>query len=297
MPPVAFSHVDFDPAALVEAKGHGSDRQTVSVCLPARNEAATVGIIVDRIRRDLIDDVPLVDELMVIDDHSTDDTAMVAAEAGATVIAAATIAPEVAGPGKGQALWKSLHASKGDVILWCDADLDRFEAHFVSGLLGPLLTRPDIGFVKASYRRPLVDDEGGGRVTELVARPVLSNLLPHLSGFAQPLSGEYGGRRSVLEAVPFVDGYGVDIALLADIAARIGTEAMAEVDLGERHHRNRSLEELGPQAVEVLRAALSRCRATVNGRTVAVTDPVTLVRPGRDDLTIMQRELPAIAGG
>lgn len=292
MPPVACSHLDFDAAELAAAKGD----QLISVCLPARNEAATVGGIVESIRKGLIEDIGLIDELLVIDDHSTDDTAAAAADAGAIVVATAEVLPHIGGPGKGQALWKSLHASKGDIVVWCDADLEGFGAHFVTGLIGPLLTRPDIHFVKGSYHRPLVDDEGGGRVTELLARPVLANLLPQLSHFGQPLSGEYGGRRAVLESVPFVDGYGVDIALLADVARLVGVEAMAEVDLGERHHRNRSLDDLGPQATEVLRAALSRADVSTTDGAVSVTDPVTLCRPGLDDLVIVQHELPPIAG-
>lgn len=286
------SHRDFDPAVLASAKGD----TVVSVCLPARNEATTVGAIVDAIRVELMERVPLVDELIVIDDHSDDGTGAAARAAGATVVAAAGIQPQVAGPGKGQALWKSLHASSGDIVVWCDADLSPFSTHFITGLVGPLLTDPTVHFVKATYDRPLIDAEGGGRVTELMARPVLANLLPHLAHFGQPLAGEYGGRRHALEAVPFVDGYGVDIALLADIAALVGVDAMAEVDLGERHHRNRTLDDLGPQATEVLRAALSRSTLTGPNGPVAVTDPVLLVRPGMDDLTVVQHELPPVAG-
>ncbi len=268
---------------LAEAKGE----HTISVCLPARNEAATVGTIVDTIRAELMDAAPLVDEIIVVDDHSTDATAAVAGAAGARVIDARTTLTDARGPGKGQALWKSLHESSGDIVLWCDADIDHFGAHFITGLAGPLVTHPEISFVKGTYHRPLIDGDGGGRVTELVARPVLANLFPEVAAIGQPLSGEYGGRRRLLERLPFIDGYGVDIALLIDAAHVVGTHGIAEVDLGERRHRNRSLDELGPQATAVLRAALSRAG-------IAADVPVALRRPGLEPLLITQHELPPL---
>ena len=222
---------------LVAAKGATS----VSVCIPARNEEATVGAIVTTIRSTLVDHLGLVDEVVVVDDHSTDGTGALAAAAGATVVGAADVLPEHGkGHGKGEALWKSLYASTGDIVIWCDADVRDFHPRFITGLLGPLLVEPSIGFVKGFYQRP-VDGQarGGGRVTELVARPLLTMAFPHLAGVIQPLSGEYGGRRRVLEQVPFVEGYGVDIGLLIDISGRFGVGAIAQVDLGERVHRNR----------------------------------------------------------
>jgi len=178
-PPVrAFHHRDFDVAALVDAKAG----RTVSVCFPARNEAATVGSIVRFVRRELIDHVPLVDEVIVIDDHSTDATAAFAAEAGAVVASTSALLPELGpGAGKGEALWKSLYVARGDIVLWCDADIRNFGARFVVGLLGPLLADDSIGFVKGFYERPLDGRVGeGGRVTELVARPIISLLFPTL---------------------------------------------------------------------------------------------------------------------
>ena len=176
------------------------------------------------------------------------------------------------GEGKGEALYKSVAAARGDLIAWCDADIRDFAAHFVVGLVGPLLTRSDISFVKGFYDRPLDGSpHGGGRVTELMARPVIAALFPHLASIVQPLSGEYAGRRSLLERLPFVQGYGVDLGLLIDIAEVEGTEAIAQVDLGLRRHRNRSLEELGPQALAVLQTALGRAERT--------GPPATLVRP------------------
>ena len=247
---------EFDPEALAESKAATS----VSVCIPARNEEPTVGQIVERIRTDLVEGLHLVDEIVVIDDHSTDRTSAVAAAAGATVVDASAVLVEFGrGHGKGEALWKSLYASIGDIVIWCDADVRDFDTRFITGLLGPLLTDPDLGFVKGFYERP--DDgtvRGGGRVTELVARPLLTLLMPELAGIVQPLSGEYGGRRRVLEQVPFVEAYGVDIAMLIDIVTAFGIDAVAQVDLGKRIHRNRPLHELSPMAAQVMQAALHR---------------------------------------
>ena len=263
---------EFDAADLAGAKGG----QTVSVCLPARDEAGTVGPIVSAICTELVDRTGLVDEVLVVDDHSTDATAREAADAGARVVRASEVLPEHGeGHGKGEALWKSLHASRGDLVVWVDADIRRFDPGFVTGLLGPLLRHPDVAFVKGYYDRPLGDDgAGGGRVTELVARPIVALLHPELAPVVQPLAGEYGGRRELLEQLAFVEGYGVDLALLVDVARLSGIESMAQVDLGVRHHRNRTLDELGPQALAVLHAALRRADPDL------VPDAVDLVRPG-----------------
>ena len=231
--------------------------QRISVCLPARNEEATVAAIVTIIRAELNG---LIDEVIVIDDHSTDHTSAVARMAGATVVAVQDVLESVGpGAGKGEALWKSVHASTGDIIVWCDADVTNFGAHFVLGLLGPLLTDPTINFVKGFYERNYNGMAlGGGRVTELVARPLLSLYFPELSHLVQPLAGEYAGRRRVLEAVSFAQGYGVDVALVIDIAAKFGVESMTQVDLGLRVHRNRPLAELGPMAMAVMQTIIIR---------------------------------------
>ena len=284
-PIVTFHYRDFPLGDLVEAKGD----QVVSVCIPAHDEAATVGVVVDKLRLHLMERAPLVDEILVLDDHSSDATADVAAAAGARVVQAAEVLPQIAGGnGKGEALWRSLHAASGDIVAWCDADITDFGARFVIGLLGPLLTRPDIAFVKGYYERPMETGDTGGRTTELMARPLLATLFPYLATIKQPLSGEYAGRRSLLEQLPFVRGYGVDLAMLIDVAEVAGTPAIAQCDLGTRRHRNRQLDELGPQALVVLQAALNRAG-------VPSADPAVLVRPGRDDLPVVIVELPPLA--
>jgi len=252
-----FAHRDFDPRQLARAKGAAG--LTASLCIPARDEAATIGRIVETVRRRLVEAVPLVDEILVVDDHSRDDTAGVASAAGAKVVHSADVLP-AAGPGsgKGDAVWKSLSASSGDLVAWVDGDITDFGPRFVTGLLGPLLTHPSIEFVKGFYRRPGGGRTGGGRVTELVARPLIARLFPHLNGIVQPLAGEFAGRRPVLEALPIVCGWGVDLALVIDVVARHGLPALAQVDLGTRRHRHRPLDQLSPQAMAILTTALRR---------------------------------------
>ncbi|HEX6310656.1 MAG TPA: glucosyl-3-phosphoglycerate synthase [Acidimicrobiia bacterium] len=244
--------------ALAQAKARQG--LTISVCLPARDEEATVGTIVGAIRRDLMAREALVDEVLVIDDGSVDATARVAQHAGARVCSADSVLPALpAGSGKGNALWKSLFVSEGDILCFLDADVRNFEPRFVARLVEPLLLRPQVGMVKSFYRRPLFGaPDGGGRVTELMARPLLSHLFPELTRFVQPLSGEYAARREVIETVPFVQGWGVEIGLLVDVSARFGIDAVEQVDLGERVHRNRSLDELGVQAMAILVTGLRR---------------------------------------
>ena len=233
---------------------------TLSVCLPAANEEATVGGIVSTIRRDLVDAVPFVDEIVVIDDASTDGTVEAATAAGARVVSESSLLRAAGtGSGKGNALWKSLHACRGALVCWIDADIRDFESHFVTRLVAPLLADPDVELAKGYYRRPLRGEHGGGgRVTELMARPLLSRLFPNLADIVQPLSGEYAGRRSALETLPFVMGWGVELGMLIDVCERFGRDAIAQVDLGVREHRNRPLVDLGPQALAVLVVALRR---------------------------------------
>ncbi len=290
--PVTRSVEDFDLSALVAHKQ--ATGTTVSVCLPARDEEATVGHIVATVRRTLMESTPLVDEVVVMDDGSLDATAEVAAWEGARVVGVdEVLADQGVGRGKGNAMWRSLHVTTGDLICWVDADIRNFGHHFVSGLLGPLLADPDIAFTKGYYRRPLHGEpSGGGRVTELVARPLLSTLFPELAGFIQPLSGEYAGRRALLEQVPFVEGWGVEFALLVDVVAHAGLGATAQVDLGVREHRNRSIEDLGPQATAIIITALRRAglldadRATLRRFTEAF-EPETVEVEARERPPIM----------
>jgi glucosyl-3-phosphoglycerate synthase len=244
--------------SLLEAKDAAGT--TVSVCLPAYNEAVTIGEIVTRIRTDLVEACPLVDEIVVVDDTSTDATARIAAEAGARVVGEADVLPDVpGGSGKGNVLWKSLYECRGDLVCWLDADVRNFDPSFVTRLLQPLFAHQHVVFSKGFYERPLDGAAtGGGRVTELVARPLLSLLFPKLADIVQPLAGEYAGRRDALEVVPFVEGWGVEFALLVDLAETFGRDAIAQVDLGRREHRNKPLVELGPQALAILVTALRR---------------------------------------
>ncbi|MCW7942442.1 glucosyl-3-phosphoglycerate synthase [Streptomyces hygroscopicus] len=242
---------------------------TVSVVLPALNEEETVGEIVSVIRHDLMQQAPLVDEIVVVDSGSTDRTSEVAAAAGARVVHRDAILPRLpAVPGKGEVLWRSLLVTQGDIICFIDADLREFSSDFVTGIVGPLLTDPGIDLVKAMYDRPLtVSDEHasgasaagqGGRVTELMARPLLNMHWPQLAGFVQPLGGEYAARRSLLERLPFPVGYGVELGMLVDALHLVGLDALAQVDVGVRKHRHQDGQALGRMAAAIYRTAQLR---------------------------------------
>lgn len=281
---------DFDRETLVGAK-RGS---RVSVVLPARDEAATVGAIVTALRTDLMEAVPLLDEIVVVDSGSSDRTGQVAARAGARVVHQRDVLPHLGDrPGKGEALWKSLHVTTGDVVAFIDADLREFDPQFAVGLLGPLLTDPTVQYVKAFYDRPLTSGEtvlpaGGGRVTELVARPLLNLHWPILAGFVQPLAGEYAARRELLERLPFVSGYGVEIGMLIDVVEEIGLNGMAQVDLGSRQHRNSSDAALGRMAAQVYLALLSRLQR--HGRALMTVEPSMTITQFTRDKDIFRTE-------
>jgi glucosyl-3-phosphoglycerate synthase len=259
----SYDHRDFEVTALVAARAG----RRVAVCLPARNEAGTVAAIVASVRTTLTGGGgghALVDDIVVVDDGSTDDTAAVARRAGARVVPARTV-----GGGKGQAMGVALDETDAELLVFLDADVENFGPHFVTGLLGPLLEdpapgEPDVALVKGFYERPLHGEmAAGGRVTELVARPVIDLLFPHLSGVRQPLAGETAAPRTVLDKTGLANGYGVELALLVDVAERFGVEQLTQVDLGVRIHRNRPLSELRVQATDVLGAALRRTGMTL----------------------------------
>ena len=248
-------------AELVAAKAG----RRVSVVLPALDEEATVGPIVAAIVPLTAGPAPLVDELVVMDSGSTDRTIEFATAAGARVVRRTDVVADLEPwPGKGEVLWRALAATTGDVICYLDSDLIDFDPGFVPALVGPLLVEPGVGLVKGFYRRPLrletsEVETGGGRVTELLVRPLLAALRPELAAVVQPLGGEYAGTRELLESLPFAAGYGVEIGLLLDTHAAHGLDAIAQVNLGVRKHRNRSLLQLGVMARQILAAALGRC--------------------------------------
>jgi glucosyl-3-phosphoglycerate synthase len=251
-----FSHRDFPASRLAGARD-----LAVSVCLPARNEALTIGPILQQLTE--LREREIVDQILVVD-NSADGTAEIAAALGADVRDQEQLMPEL-GPvlGKGDAMWRALPQLTGELVVFLDADSEQFGAHFVTGLLGPLLADERISFVKGCYRRPfrvgeLTLPHGGGRVTELTARPLLNLFYPELAAVAQPLAGEVAARRDLLERLPFMTGYGVDIALLLDAYATVGLEGLAQVDLDVRQNAHQPLQDLGPMAYAVLRAVASR---------------------------------------
>jgi len=245
--------------------------------VPARNEAATVGDVVTRVREALTETVSLLDEIVVIDSDSTDDTFAVAQDAGADVYRSAEIRPDLGSyPGKGEAMWKSLFVTTGELLVFMDADLLDWDTHFVPGLLGPLFTRPEVALVKGFYERPFVsgDDTAafeGGRVTELVARPLIALLHPELSGLIQPLAGEWAIRRELFETLRVPTGYAVELAALVDTVAERGISAIAQVDLGRRAHRHQALRDLGGMATQILAAMWTRASAGEVPEQAAIT--------------------------
>jgi glucosyl-3-phosphoglycerate synthase len=286
-----FSHQEF-PAARIAAERE----TTVSVCLPARNEQRTIGAILECLVP--LRDNGVIDQIVVVD-HSSDDTARIARELGVEVHDQERLTPEL-GPvlGKGDAMWRSLGVLTGEVVCFLDADSERFGGHFACGLLGPLLCRSGISFVKGLYRRPFKVGEvtlpaEGGRVTELTARPLLNLFYPDLSAVQQPLAGEIAARRDLLERLPFVTGYGVDIALLLDAYREVGLDAIAQVDLDVRQNAHQPLRDLAPMAFSVLHALASRLER--EGR---LTGPLpTSFLSGEDELSALGEELerPALA--
>lgn len=237
---------------------------TISLALPALNEAETVGKVIRTMKKELMQRVPLLDEIVLIDSDSTDRTREIAAKEGVPVFIHQQLLPNMEPRrGKGEALWKSLLVTKGDIIVWIDTDIVNIHPRFVYGIIGPLLINPQVQLVKGFYRRPLkvgqkMQAGGGGRVTELTARPLLNLFFPELSGVVQPLSGEYGGRRSALERATFYSGYGVETGLLIDIYEKFGLLSIAQVDLLERIHHNQRLEALSKMSFAIIQTVFRK---------------------------------------
>jgi glucosyl-3-phosphoglycerate synthase len=281
----SFAAQPWTVADLARARG---DR-TISVCIPCRDEAETVGELVERL-------LPLVhasavDEIVVLDDRSTDDSAEVARRAGARVVPIGDVHRRFGdGRGKGNALWSSMAASRGDFVVWCDGDVTTAEPWWVVRLMMPLLAHDDLALVKASYHRP-TNLGGGGRTTELVARPLLSLFVPELTALHQPLAGEFAGRRAMLEEIPFVQGWGAEIAMLVDLARRFGPRSIGQVDLGVRVHRHQPLHALSLQATEVMATVLARTPAAAG----FAEDVLALHRPHGVDEPLNLAERPPLA--
>ena len=278
-----FAHGQFPAQRLSAAK-----RATVSICLPARNEASTIGQILGELAP--LSALGVIDQIAVVD-HSSDDTAEIARSFGVEVYDQEELMPEL-GPvlGKGDAMWRALAVLSGDVICFLDADSGQFGAHFACGLIGPLLCEPEIAFVKGFYRRPFRVGEvtlpdGGGRVTELTARPLLNMFFPRLAAVEQPLAGEIAARRDLLVRLPFVSGYGVDIALLIDAYGAVGIDRIAQVDLDVRQNAHQPLRDLGPMAYAVLQAVAARLER--DGR-LECEAPTSFVAPGEHGLQALQ---------
>ncbi len=261
-----FHHSDFsDLKKLMAAK----EKQglSISLALPTLNEEKTIGKEILIIKSELMDRYPILDEIMVIDSGSTDNTLAIASEFGARVTDSSGILPQYGfRKGKGENLWKSLYELKGDIIVWIDADINNIHPKFVYGLVGALLFYPELHYVKAFYERPITGSDGirhsgGGRVTEIFTRPVLSTFYPELAFLIQPLSGEYAGRRSLLEKLPFSVGYGVEIGHLLDINRMMGVDVIGQVDLDLRIHRNQSIRALSRMSFALLNTVLQRLEA------------------------------------
>ncbi|NTW03445.1 MAG: glucosyl-3-phosphoglycerate synthase [Oscillochloris sp.] len=237
---------------------------TISLALPTLNEEQTISEIIEQVQEHLMRRVPLLDEIVLIDSGSDDRTREIAIAHGLPVHIHQEILPQYgAFRGKGEALWKSLYVLNGEIIIWCDTDIKNFHPRLVYGVLGPLLRERRLVYSKGFYRRPIQFGEriaasGGGRVTELTARPLLNLFYPELSGMLQPLSGEYAGRRSALESVPFFTGYGVETGLLIDLLEQQGLNAIGQVDLLERIHRNQELQPLSKMAFAITQVVIQR---------------------------------------
>ncbi len=266
---------------------------TVSVALPTLDESETIRTILEQTQTLLMEKYPLIDELVVVDSNSSDNTREIAREFGIPVYVHQELLPRYGQrQGKGEALWKSLYVTTGDILLWCDTDIKNFHPRFIYGLMGPLLKYPEIQFVKGFYQRPLnvgkKKSPGGGRVTELTARPLLNMFYPQLGGIIQPLAGEYGGRRELLEQLAFTSGYGVETSLLIDSLEKVGLEGLAQVDLIERVHHNQSLENLSRMAFAVSQTIVRRMAQNELGD---VHHSMRRLHHEQDELSLLNEDL------
>lgn len=278
---------------------------TISLVLPALNEEATVGKVITTIKTALMKEYPLLDEIILMDSGSTDRTREIASSLGIPVYIHQQVLAEEVGSyhGKGEALWKSLYVSRGDIIAWIDTDIVNIHPRFVIGILGPLLNWNRIQYVKGFYQRPLrvgskVEVGGGGRVTELLARPLINLFFPELSGIVQPLAGEYAGRRCALERLPFFVGYGVEAGLLVDLLQQCGLQAIAQSNLEMRTHHHKELVDLSKMAFAILQVFASRLEKRAQTRLLddlARTMKIIRSEPGRfclDEEEITEHERP-----
>jgi glucosyl-3-phosphoglycerate synthase len=292
-----FHHSEFaDLGRLVALKQ--KQGATVSLVLPTLNEEETIGPIVRRAMKEMQERYPLLDEILVIDSASTDDTREIAEAEGARVVQHPAVLPRYGSfPGKGEALWKSLYETSGDIIVWADTDVRNWHPRMVYGTLGPLLVEPRLKYVKGYYQRPIVEggvlkEGGGGRVTELVARPLINLFFPELSGLIQPLSGEYAGRRSLLEQIPFFTGYAVEIGHLIDALDKAGLGGLGQVDLERRVHRNQELEGLSRMSFVILQAVMKRLEERRRARLFAeLGHTMKLPRSGKGRLSLEVHEV------
>ena len=292
-----FHHAEFaDLRRLVQLK----EKQglTVSLVLPTLDEEETIGPIVRRAMREMMGRVPLIDEILVIDSASSDRTREIAEAEGARVVQHPDVLARYGSfRGKGEALWKSIYETSGDIIVWADTDVRNWHPRMVYGTLGPLLHEPRLQYVKGYYQRPIVSngvlkEGGGGRVTELVARPLINLFYPELSGMIQPLAGEYAGRRALLEAIPFFTGYAVEIGHLIDAAERVGIEGLGQVDLERRVHRNQELEGLSRMSFVIIQAVMKRLEERRKARLFAeMGSTMKLPRSGHGRLALEVIEL------
>ncbi len=292
-----FHHAEFaDLRRLTTLKE--KQKLTVSLVLPTLNEEETIGPIVRRAMREMVGRVPLLDEVLVIDSASTDRTCEIAEAEGARVVQHPDVLPRYGSfVGKGEALWKSVYEATGDIIVWADTDVKNWHPRMVYGTLGPLLHEPRLQYVKGYYQRPIVEggvltEGGGGRVTELVARPLINLFYPELSGMIQPLAGEYAGRRALLETLSFFTGYAVEIGHLIDTAERLGIEGLGQVDLERRVHRNQELEGLSRMSFVILQAVMKRIEERNKTRLFAeMGSTMKLPRSGKGRLSLEVLEL------